>query len=125
MGVICCYNIFIYKSDGKIKLIETNTSGKIRIWDFHSSNLLNKIDTDIDDLSVCLWNEQYILFGGKKCVIKVYDLNKKKTVNILFNIKKINHPLYGKSLIFFDKNSIKFSQIIETESKPLLNNLII
>ena len=126
MGIVFCSNIFTYKSKGKIRLIDTNTLGNIRIWDFHSSDLLNKICTDIEDLSVCLWNEQYLLFGGKKCIIEIYDLNTKKSVNTLFNvneqknivnIKKINHPLYGTSLIFFDENSIKVSQIIEEESK--------
>ena len=127
MGVVCCFNIFTYKSKGKIRLIDTNTLGNIRIWDFHSSDLLNKIETNIDNLSsACLWNEQYLLFGGKNCIVEIYDLNKKKSVNTLFNIneqknivniKKINHPLYGASLILFDKNSIKVSQIIEEESK--------
>ena len=78
MGIVCCFNIFIYKSKGKIRLICTNTLGNIRIWDFHSSELLNKICIGIDDLSACLWNDQYLLFGGNKCVIEVYDLNKKK-----------------------------------------------
>ena len=126
MGIVFCFNIFTYKSKGKIRLIDTNTLGNIRIWDFHSSDLLNKICTDIDDLSACLWNEQYLLFGGKNCIVEIYDLNKKKSVNTLFNvneqknivhIKKVNHPLYGESLIFLDENSIKVSQIIEEESK--------
>ena len=128
MGVVCCFNIFIYRREGEVRLMDTNTLGNIRIWDFHSSELLNKIKTNLDDLSSCLWNEQYILYGGKKYIIEIYDLNKKKKVYSLFdsneneqktivNLKKINHPLYGTSLIFFDKNSIKLSQIIETESK--------
>lgn len=127
MGIVCCFNLFIYKSEGKIRLIDTNTLGNIRIWDFHSSDLLNKIHTKIYNLSAaCLWNEQYFLFGGEKGTIEIYDLNKKENVNNLFisneqkeikNMKKIKHPLYGTSLIFFDGNSIKLSKIIEIDSK--------
>ena len=85
MGVVCCFNIFIYKSEGKVRLMDTNTLGNIRIWDFHSSELLNKICTGLYELSACLWNEQYLLYGGKKYVIEIYDLNKKKNVYSLFN----------------------------------------
>jgi len=54
-------------------------------------------------------------------LIKVFDLSKKEIVNTLFNkneknnildIKVINHPLYGKSLLFLEGKIIKLSKIV-------------
>jgi WD40 repeat protein len=121
MGLIIVKHLFIYNNDGKIKLIEINTLSNMKIWDFHSKELLTKIESKEEIFAACLWNNEYLLFGGKNCLIKVFDLSKKVIVDTLFNkdeknnildIKVINHPLYGKSLIFLEGKIIKISKIV-------------
>ena len=121
MGLIIVKHLFIYNNDGKIKLIEINTLSNMKIWDFHSKELLTKIESKEEIFAACLWNTEYLLFGGKNCLIKVFDLSKKVIVDTLFNkdeknnivdIKVINHPLYGKSLIFLEGKIIKISKIV-------------
>ena len=120
MGLVIVNYLFIYNNDRKVKLIEINSMSNIKIWDFHSNELLTKIGNE-EIFSACLWNNEYLLFGGKNCVIKVFDLSKKEIVNTLFNkdeknnildIKVINHPLYGKSLLFLEGKIIKISKIV-------------
>ena len=55
--------IIIYKQK-KVKLIESNRDGNLRIWDFHSGEFLRKIKiNDSGLLGVCLWNKN-CLFAG-------------------------------------------------------------
>lgn len=58
-----------------IKLIESCEDGNIRIWEFHSSNLVKKINTENNNLyGICLWNENYIFVGCKDKSIKLIEL---------------------------------------------------
>ena len=101
-----------------VKLIESCNDGNIRIWDFHSKSLLNKIKIDNSPLtSICEWDKDHILISCKNKGIKIIKLDEGKikkifkTKNtIIYTIKIINHPKYGKGLItqgtFFEQ--IKF-----------------
>ena len=100
-------SIIIDDSEKLIKLMESSCIGVIRIWDFHSADLLNKIKVSNEWLnSICLWNKDYLFVGCKDNTIKLIDLNTNEIVNILkghnkriLTIKKIIHPKYGEYLI--------------------------
>ena len=93
-------------------MIETPWNGFIRIWDFHSKELLNKIkvsNNNYDNLSgICLWNINYLSVGCGN-LIKIVDLENEEVVNTLvghnFNvitIKSIKHPKYGECIVSQD-----------------------
>ncbi len=99
-----------------IKMIESSCAGVIRIWDFHSAKLLNKIDINNEWLySICLWNEEYLFVGCKDSSIKLIKLSESKIIknltghtNKVLTIKKIKLPKYGECLISQDAD---YSQI--------------
>ena len=111
-------SVIVKNYNNIVKLIESCNDGNIRIWDFHSNSLLNKIKVDNSCLtSICSWDEDYILIGCKNKGIKIIKIdegtikNVFKTKNaIIYTIKIINHPKYGKSLItqgtFFEQIKI-------------------
>ena len=68
-------SVIIKKNEEKIKLIESCEDGIIRIWGFHSADLLKKIKTDNDNLyGICLWNDNYVFVGCKDQTIKLIEL---------------------------------------------------
>ena len=102
------YSIVIYNKDDIIKLIESSDDKNIRIWNFHSGELINKIK--ISDKyclnGICLWSYEYIFVGCYDKKIKLININKGILVkNIsghnsrVLTIKKIIHPIFGKCLI--------------------------
>ena len=102
------HNSFVINSFGNVvQLIELCNDGNIRIWDFHLNVLLNKIKVDNNILTtICIWDENNIIVGIKNKGIKIIQLNKGKIINIIneksniiYTVKVINHPKYGKSLI--------------------------
>ena len=101
------YNLIINEEGEKIKIIETNSEGKIGIWDFHSGDLLKKIFVDDNRLyGMCLWNNDYILVGSLDQTIKIIKLEEGKIINNLIGhksfpltIKKIKHPFLGECLL--------------------------
>ena len=98
---------FIIKDENEIiKLIESSKDGNLRIWDFHSGKLLNKIQVSNNRLfDICLWNDKYVLVGCGEEIIKLIDLNIAKKIktlhdfNSVISLKKINHPQFGECLI--------------------------
>ena len=107
--------IIIMNNDNIVKIIESSEDGKIRIWDFHSGYLLNKIFVSEHKLyGICLWNKDYIFVASDDKTLKLIDLEKKIIINNLMensaiiNIKKIFHPKYGNCLVTQDwRNQIK------------------
>ena len=102
------YSIIIYNKNNIIKLIESSDDRNIRIWNFYSGELLNKIkiSKNYNLNGLCLWNEEYILVGCYDKSIKLIDINKGIIIKNLINhtsrvltIKKIFHPEYGECLI--------------------------
>ena len=102
------YSIIIYSDDNKIKLIELSDDKNIRIWNFHSCELLDKIKVSKNySLSgLCLWNNEYLFVGCYDKTIKLIELNNGKIIknlshhnNRVLTIKKIYHPEYGECLI--------------------------
>ena len=102
----CHYSIVIYYNDKNINMIESNID-YIRIWDFHSEKLLNKIKVGSCYLyGICLWNNKQLFVGTSDHKIKLIDIEKQinlKTLsghkNKVLTLRKINHPQYGECLI--------------------------
>ena len=105
-------SIIIYKNDDKeiIKLIDSSNDGNIRIWNFHTAELLKKIKVTERGMyrlyGICLWSNEYLFVGCNDKSIKLIELNSGKIVKSLIanylyvlTIKKIYHPLYGECLI--------------------------
>ena len=100
-------SIIINYNEDIIKLIDSCDDGYIRIWNFHSGMLLNKIKVSSKCLyGICLWNNNYLFVGCSDKTIKLLELHNELIIksltghnDIVLTIKKINHPLYGESLI--------------------------
>ena len=100
-------SIFVNDYDLILKIIESSEDGNIRIWNFNSGELINKINVSDKSLfGICLWDKDYLFIGCADNTIKLIDLNKNKIINNLkghdnkvVTIKKINHPKYGKCLL--------------------------
>ena len=103
----CHCSIIIFDKEEITKLIESSADGNIRIWNFHSGELLDKIKVCEDWVNgICLWNNDYLLAGCHDKKIKVVDLKKKTIIKVLnghndevLTLKKIDHPQYGECLI--------------------------
>ena len=90
-----------------IQLIDSAGDGYIRIWNFHSGILINKIY--ISNLSlngVCLWENDYLFVGCNDNNIKLVNINNGKIMNNIkgcnnwvCTLKTINHEKYGNCLI--------------------------
>ena len=105
----CHISIIVYddENEGITKLIESCSDGNVRIWNFHSAELMKKIKVFDDWLfGICLWNKDYLFVGCKNTMIRLVDLNEGYIIKYLegpksgvFTIKKIIHPKYGECLL--------------------------
>ena len=101
------YNFIINYREEIVQLIESNSDGLIKIWDFHSAKLLMKINVDSIRLyGFCLWNKKYLFVGCLDESIKLIDIENGNIIQTLYGqesipltIKKINLPKYGEALI--------------------------
>ena len=110
-------SVIINKRDNIIQLIESCDDGNIRIWNFHSGQLLHRVKiVNYRSLyGICLWNSEYMFVGCEDETIKLIELKEVKVVNSLkghnrnvLTIKKISHPIYGECLI---SQNVKNSEI--------------
>ena len=111
------FTFSIYNIENNIDIIETSNMGIVRIWNFHTAELLNKISINFKRLfSVCLWNKEYLFAGSDDHTIKLIELKNGKVIknieghnNIVLTIKKIKHPKLGECLISkgFKEDQIK------------------
>ena len=103
----CHISITVYNEQGIVKLIESCSDGNIRIWNFHSAELIKKIKVDDDWLfGICLWNNDYAFVGCKDKMIRLVDIKEGYILKYMegpksgiFTIKKIIHPNYGECLL--------------------------
>ena len=95
-----------------INLIESSYDGDIRIWNFHSGELINIFKINDEGLyGICLWDSNYLFVGGRDKAIRLIDIENKKIVitlrghnrNVL-TLKKISHPKYGECLLSQSNN---------------------
>lgn len=98
---------FIYNQGDIARLVESEFYGTVRIWNFHTGNIIQKIDicrrTPL--VSLCLWNENYLLVSCVDNTIKLVDFKNYALIksftghnNEVCTIKKIIHPTYGECL---------------------------
>lgn len=100
-------SIIIYNSNDIVKMVESSYDGYIRLWNFHTGELLNKINISDNALyGICLWNDEYLFVGCEDKEIKLIDLNKGIiTKNLIghnsevLTLKKIFIPQIGNILI--------------------------
>ena len=103
------HNCSLIDNNGKIiKLIGSCNVENIRIWNFHSGELLNKIRVQTKNFifSICLYDSTILFVGCEDNSIKIINLQKKEILNVLkchnekvCSIKIIKHPKYGNFLI--------------------------
>ena len=102
------HSVIIFEDKEITKLIESSDgNGIIKIWNFHTAELLKKIACSNNALrGICLWNEDYLFVGCGDKTIKLIELENGKIVNSLIghnnnvcSFKIIYHPKYGKCII--------------------------
>ena len=101
------FSFLVNNDNGIIKLITSCSDGNIRIFNFHSGLLLNKIKVSNQILyGICLWNDNFLFTGSKDGSIKLLEIKKGIYVKSfdghfeqVLTIKKINHSKYGECLI--------------------------
>jgi len=111
-----CSEIYEYDED-IVKIIDSCWTGDIKIWNFHTGELLNKIEIKYGSIrEICLLDKDYLALGCDTFDIKLLDLNNKSIIQSLkvsndwiSTIKKFDHPKYGRCLILqgIEKNQIK------------------
>ena len=113
-------SVIINKIGEKIKLIESCEDGNIRIWGFHSGDLIRKINTENKNLyGICLWNENYIFVGCKDQSIKIIEL---KNGLLIASLKGHNGRIISfKKLIQTNKEYL-FSQGLDGSIKLWINS---
>ena len=103
----------IVKKCGKItKLFAGMKENTIKIWNFHSTQLLSEISiSKLTIKSICLWDEENLLVGTSGG-LKLIDLNKNKLAKNytdIINIERMDIctiPKYGKCLITENYNEM-------------------
>ena len=90
-----------------VELIYLDGFGNINIWNFHSGELLKKIEINkIFIYDILLWNKKYLFLGCSDYTIKLIELDNYKVIKTLIghndivqNLTKIIHPKFGECLL--------------------------
>ena len=87
-------------------MIESSYDGNIRIWNLNTGELIKKIYICKNSLySIFIWDNDTLFVSGYDKKLRLINLNSGIIINSaiqnseIISIKKIKHPLYGKSLI--------------------------
>ena len=110
--------------ENEINLVESDTFGYVRIWDFNTGLLLNKclVGKNLKLRGICLWNQNYLFVGSSDKKLKLIDLeNGARIDNIkcgidIYTIKKVHHPIYGECLAFDGKSTNGEIQLWKSEN---------
>ena len=113
-------NGFIYNKNNNDYLCCSSDKGCINIWNLYEKNLFKKINIQSEIVNVIQWNYKYFIaadYINKN--LKVIDLDKMEIVsnigeqndNKIKCIKKINHPIFGESLLISNDTTIKLLSI--------------
>ena len=100
------HSIVIKQNKDITLMFESDLYSFLRIWNFHSGIMLNKIEIDNKPQGICLLNEKYLLIGSM-LYIKIYDFEEGKIIKnidcenkeILVNIKVFTHPKLGECMV--------------------------
>ena len=102
------FSLIINECQEILKLIDSSENGSIGIWDFHSGELLSKIQLEINNelFGICLWNKNYIFAGCSEGKLILIEINTSKIISFLSDndrtistVKKIILPKFGECLI--------------------------
>lgn len=99
-------SIVIICSNNILKMIEGSLDGNIRIWDFHTAELIQKIKIKGGVRGLCLWNDKYLIGAGSNKEIVLVDIEKGYCIknfegheNVVCSVKKISLNNYGECLV--------------------------
>ena len=104
------YSGCLIEKSGNDYLCSSSENGYIKIWDLYKKCLFQTIQTNNFRLYLIIeWNPKYIIVGDQKSFIiidsdeyKVISVIEGKCKDVVRCIKKINHPVYGESLLVTD-----------------------
>lgn len=103
--------IIYTNSDNALIIISSSFDGYIRLWNFHTNKLINKIKIKSSILfEICLWNNDYLFVGCGNDELNLINLKNgninsfHRHKNAVINIKKFYHKNYGQCLITQGKN---------------------
>ena len=89
------------------KLLDSCSDGNVKIWHFHTGELLQKINVCNGQIyGICLWNKEFLLVGSDKSNIILVEISTGKIKKKFFghykkvvSIQKIIHSKFGECLI--------------------------
>ncbi len=98
------YSGFIYTEKDKDILCNNKSKGEIQFWDLYEKKLIKTIEAGKGLLTKLIkWNEKYLITVNYLKNFRVIDIEQKKAIsnigNGIIDINKIDHPIYGESLI--------------------------
>ena len=102
------YSGVLYYKDNKDYLCSSSTNGYLNIWDLNEKKIYKNINTNGSNLAhVINWNNKYIIAVDiNKKSFKIIEIENNSIYDIkndnkhkLYCIKKVNHPIYGESLL--------------------------
>ena len=103
------YSVKIKKKGQIIKLIESCEDGNIRIWNFHTGELMQKFKVSFDNLfTICFWKDEYLFIGCGDFTIKLLKLENGDIIEEFINesmpliLRVLEIPKYGECLVFQD-----------------------
>lgn len=104
-------NFVISTKEKEVKLIESDSFGYIRIWDFNKGDLIKKIFLEKKKKlrAICLWSYKYLFVSAEDKKVKLIDLENNveidnlKVNDLLCTLKKIESKKLGECLIFQGK----------------------
>ena len=101
------YNGLIFNRDNKDFLF-FNSSSELKIYDLYNKSIIKKIKLNLfkDIININPWNDNYLILIAKESFLIIDLINNKIISSIEFrkldtikSIKRINHPLYGESIL--------------------------
>ena len=98
-------SLIINDKENVVKIIEANEHNLLKIWDFHSGELIDVFVLYGGVIGLCLWDNKYLLVGCKESM-QLIDMIKGRRRKVFYEtsghvlcIKKFVHPTYGECLI--------------------------
>jgi len=123
------HNYVMIKKEKEItKLFDGSNDGYIRIWNFHTGELLNKIliCKNYRVLGFDFLDDKYIICGNSKDIIEIFDIETKKFINRVgvcfqdpYYIKTINIPNDAQYLFAYSQSyqEIEILKLLKKEIK--------
>ena len=98
--------VHINNSGDIIILVEGDNCGHLKIWNFHTGELMKIFNFGDDHLSeICFWNNNLLFISTFEQELKLFDLSLEKCIkkhrvkgNII-DIRKIIHPEFGECIL--------------------------